>query len=340
MEILQQQDGRLLSTFRLAAILPTVYHCYSSADLAEVPLSPTPRVHGEGSNTVFIGGDLPALCRYLASEKTLTWLDDDRAELHVEAGHNWHQLVQWTVTQGLWGLENLALIPGSVGASPVQNIGAYGVELADRCRYVDFYHWQSQQLERMTVEQCRFGYRDSVFKREMAGRGVIVAVGLELTKQPRRVLSYHGLDQLAADCSLEQVFQQVVAIRQAKLPDPAVIANCGSFFKNPLLTDAEAQALLQRYPFMPVFPQGNGYSKVPAAWLIDQAGFKGKQVGDVGCYHKQPLVLVNYGQGQPADLLTLIEQIQHQVHSRFAVALEPEVQLVGMPLAQPVREDL
>ncbi|MCH8538613.1 MAG: UDP-N-acetylmuramate dehydrogenase [Alkalimonas sp.] len=329
MELLQQQDGRLLSTFRLAAVLPTVYQCYSTEDLAKVPLSPRPRVHGEGSNTVFIGPELPALCRYMASAKTLNWLDDDRAELHVEAGHNWHQLVQWTVSQGLWGLENLALIPGSVGAAPVQNIGAYGVELADRCRYVDFYHWDQQRLERMTVEQCRFGYRDSVFKREMAGRGVIVAVGLMLTRQPQRVLTYQGLDQLSADCSLQQVFDTVITVRQAKLPDPAELANCGSFFKNPLLPDADVKALQQRYTAMPVYSQGNGYSKVPAAWLIDQAGFKGKQVGDVGCYHKQPLVLVNYGQGQASDLLTLIAQIQHQVHSRFGVTLEPEVQLVG-----------
>ena len=336
MEILQQQDGRYFSTFRLAVTLPTIYQCHSVTDLTAVPLSPPPRVHGEGSNTVFIGSELPALCRYVASQKTLTWLDSDTAELHVDAGHNWHQLVQWTVAQGLWGLENLALIPGSVGAAPVQNIGAYGVELADRCVYVDFYHWQSQQVERMPVEQCRFGYRDSCFKHELAGQGVIVAVGLQLSKSARPVLSYQGLDQLAKDCSLEQVFQQVISIRQSKLPDPAVIANCGSFFKNPLLTDAVAHALQQRYPAIPLFAQGNGSSKVSAAWLIDQAGFKSKQIGDVGCYHKQPLVLVNHGQGRAEDLLTLITQIQQQVWQRFGIELEPEVQLVGRPLAQQV----
>lgn len=334
MEILHQQDGRLFSTFRLAATLPTVYQCYSVDDLTELPVSPPPRVHGDGSNTVFIGGDLPALCRYVANHKTVSWLDNTTAEVHVEAGHNWHQLVQWSVSKGLWGLENLALIPGSVGAAPVQNIGAYGVELADRCVYVDFYHWQNRQVQRMTVDQCRFGYRDSCFKHTLLGQGVIVAVGLQLSSIAQPRLSYHGLEQLSVDCSLDDVFQQVMSIRQAKLPDPALVANCGSFFKNPLLNHADSQALKQRYPAIPLFAQNHGFSKVSAAWMIDQAGFKGKQVGDIGCYHKQPLVLVNHGQGTSDDLLTLIKLIQQQVLQQFGVELEPEVQLVGNPAAQ------
>ncbi|MEE2026019.1 UDP-N-acetylmuramate dehydrogenase [Alkalimonas mucilaginosa] len=333
MEILVQQDGRDYSTFRLPARLETVYQCQHLDDLRQVPLKPWPRVQGEGSNTIFVGDELPPLCRFVASAKALNQLDDDRVLLHVEAGHNWHQLVCWSVEQGLWGLENLALIPGSVGAAPVQNIGAYGVELADRCQYVDFYHWDSQQLQRLSVNECAFAYRDSVFKHQLAGKGVIVAIGLELTKSPRRVLSYQGLDQLAEDCSLQQVFAAVVAIRRSKLPDPDELANCGSFFKNPLLPAQAAQALKIRYPGLPVFTQSDGYCKLSAAWLIDQAGFKGKKLGDIGCYSRQPLVLVNYGAGTASQLLQLIAAIQLQVQARFGVALEPEVQLVGM-LAQ------
>ena len=329
MEILLQQDGRDYSTFRLPTRLETVYQCQNLDDLRQVPLPPKPRVQGEGSNTIFVGDALPPLCRFVAASKVLSWLDDDRALLHVEAGHNWHKLVCWTVEQSLWGLENLALIPGSVGAAPVQNIGAYGVELADRCRYVDFFHWESQQLQRLNASDCAFAYRDSVFKHQLAGQGVIVAVGLELTKSPRRVLSYQGLDQLSANCSVQQVLDAVVAIRQSKLPDPAELANCGSFFKNPLLPDKVAQALQLRYPSMPLFSQGNGQSKLSAAWLIDQAGFKGKKLGDIGCYNRQPLVLVNHGSGTAEQLLQLIEAIQLQVQARFGVALEPEVQLVG-----------
>lgn len=329
MEILVQQDGRDYSTFRLPARLATVYQCQHLDDLRQVPLEPKPRVQGEGSNTIFIGDELPPLCRFVASTKELSWLDDDHALLHVEAGHNWHQLVCWTVEQGLWGLENLALIPGSVGAAPVQNIGAYGVELADRCRYVDFFHWESQQLQRLSASDCAFAYRDSVFKQQLAGQGVIVAVGLTLTKSPRRVLSYQGLDQLPDHCSLQQVLDTVVAIRQSKLPDPNELANCGSFFKNPLLPEKTAQALQLRYPAMPVFAQGHGQCKLSAAWLIDQAGFKGKKLGDIGCYSRQPLVLVNHGSGTAEQLLQLIEAIQLQVQARFGVALEPEVQLVG-----------
>ncbi|SEA96463.1 UDP-N-acetylmuramate dehydrogenase [Alkalimonas amylolytica] len=329
MEILVEQDGRDYSTFRLPARLATVYQCQQLDDLRQVPLEPKPRVQGEGSNTVFIGDELPPLCRFVASTKELRWLDDDRALLHVEAGHNWHQLVCWTVEQGLWGLENLALIPGSVGAAPVQNIGAYGVELADRCRYVDFFHWDSQQVQRLDVSDCAFAYRDSVFKHQLAGQGVIVAVGFTLSKSPRRVLSYQGLDKLPANCTLQQVLATVVTIRQSKLPDPGELANCGSFFKNPLLPEKIAQALQLRYPAMPVFAQGKGQSKLSAAWLIDQAGFKGKKLGDIGCYSRQPLVLVNHGAGTAEQLLQLIESIQLQVQTRFGVALETEVQLVG-----------
>lgn len=331
MEILEQQNGRDYSTFRLTASLDKVYLCYQPDDLRRVPIQPMPLVLGEGSNTIFIGDALPPLCRFLAKEKQLSWQSDGQALLHVEAGHNWHQLVCWTVEQGLWGLENLALIPGSVGAAPVQNIGAYGVELADRCGYVDFFRWQTQQVERLTPADCGFGYRDSVFKGELAGKGVITAVGLMLSRAAKPVLSYQGLDQLPADCSQQQVLNTVVAIRQSKLPDPAELANCGSFFKNPLLPDKTAQALKVRYPALPVFRQGNGSSKLSAAWLIDQAGFKGKKLGDIGCYNRQPLVLVNYGEGTAEQLLQLIEAIQLQVQARFGVALEPEVRLLGRP---------
>ena len=256
--------------------------------------------------------------------------------VHIEAGHNWHQLVRWSVEQRLWGIENLALIPGSVGAAPVQNIGAYGVELADSCLYVDFYHWQLRKVQRMTAGRCQFGYRDSVFKHALAGKGIIVAVGLCLSKQPAAVLGYKGLDHLPADAAINTIFEQVITVRSSKLPDPAVLANCGSFFKNPVITKQHYTALKAKYADMPGFIQADGSIKVAAAWLIEQQGFKGKSYGDVGCYKLQPLVVVNYGAGTPAQLEQLITAVQQQVLTVYGIPLEAEVRMLN-GAGQPIR---
>ena len=324
------------STFRFDARLAEVFEFDSISDLDNFHPDKSPVVLGEGSNTIFMQDLSAPVCRFVAASKTVTQLDALHVLVHIEAGHNWHQLVRWSVEQRLWGIENLALIPGSVGAAPVQNIGAYGVELADSCLYVDFYHWQLRKVQRMTAGRCQFGYRDSVFKHALAGKGIIVAVGLCLSKQPAAVLDYKGLDHLPADAAINTIFEQVITVRSSKLPDPAVLANCGSFFKNPVITKQHYTALKAKYADMPGFIQADGSIKVAAAWLIEQQGFKGKSYGDVGCYKLQPLVVVNYGAGTPEQLEQLITAVQQQVLAVYGIPLEAEVRMLN-GAGQPIR---
>jgi UDP-N-acetylmuramate dehydrogenase len=317
------------SSFRFETQLSSLIECESIADLQALESGMAPVVLGEGSNTIFMQDLAIPLCRYVASAKHITKLTEQHVLVHVEAGHNWHQLVEWSVQNEFWGIENLALIPGSVGAAPVQNIGAYGVELADVCLYVDFYHWQHKTVQRIAAGRCQFGYRDSVFKQLLAGKGIIVAVGLCLKRHGSPVLGYKGLDHLPANVDIDTIYHQVIAVRRSKLPDPATLPNCGSFFKNPILQSAHYLRLKNQFPAIPGFKQSEDSVKVPAAWLIEQQGFKGKCEGDVGCYSLQPLVLVNHGKGTPAQLLVLISAIQRQVFAAYSVQLEPEVRMLN-----------
>ena len=316
------------STFRFDSTLCSVVECSSVADLQTVKTELSPVILGEGSNTIFMQDLKVPLCRYIAKGKKVSELDHRFVLVHVEAGHNWHQLVAWAVQQGYWGIENLALIPGSVGAAPVQNIGAYGTELADVCLYVDFYHWQLGKVQRIAGGRCQFGYRDSIFKQALSGKGVIVAVGLCLSRQPAPRLEYKGLDHLSEDSDIHTIYQQVIDIRTAKLPDPAKLANCGSFFKNPVVSQQHFVELTGKFGQIPAFTQPDSTVKIPAAWLIDQQGFKGYRQGDVGCYPLQPLVLVNYGQGETTDLTALVKSIQQKVYDAYAIKLEPEVRML------------
>lgn len=325
MHILTSQNAASFSTFRLPAQLAQVWIVESLDELVALRFSEQPLVLGEGSNTIFLNDMQRPILRYVAAGVTVTE-QDDHVLLHVEAGHNWHQLVQYCVSQGWWGIENLALIPGTVGASPVQNIGAYGTELADACDYVDFYHWQ-QGLIRLDKAQCLFGYRDSVFKHALQGQGVIVAVGLRLSTLAQRKLAYRGLDHLPQDASLQQIFDAVLAVRQSKLPDPDQVPNCGSFFKNPVVSAELAAQLKSQHPSLPTFPQLDGHVKLAAAWLIEQVGLKGQSAGGVGCYHLQPLVLVNLGNGSAQALQQWVQLIIEKVQQHFAVTLEPEVRM-------------
>lgn len=316
------------STFRFNARLHQLTEFSSIHELEQSQYGSVPVVLGEGSNTIFMQDLQVPVCRFVANNKTATALDDNFVLVHVEAGHNWHQLVSWAVGEKLWGIENLALIPGSVGAAPVQNIGAYGVELADSCLYVDFYHWQLRKVQRIAAGRCQFGYRDSVFKQALAGKGIIVAIGLILSKIAKPILSYKGLDHLTTDTAIADIFNQVIAIRSAKLPDPTKLANCGSFFKNPVISAGQFTQLQALFTGMPGFLQDDGNIKVPAAWLIDQQGFKGQAVGGIACYEQQPLVLVNRGAGSAQELEQLINTIQAKVASAYSIQLEPEVRML------------
>ncbi len=327
MQRLQQQDARLYSTFRLPATLHDVLLCRTVDELLQCDWSLPPLLLGEGSNSIFMSDIQRPILRFVA-ESVVENCTEDSVLLHVEAGHNWHSLVTYTVQQGWWGIENLALIPGSVGAAPVQNIGAYGVELMDSCEYVDFFHWQSKAIQRLSRDECLFGYRDSIFKRALEGTGVIVAVGLKLLRNGKPKLSYRGLDHLPADCTVLEVYQAVIAVRQSKLPDPQHLSNCGSFFKNPVIAAKQFAELQQKFPTMPAYPQPDGQVKTAAAWLIEQSGFKGQRLGDIGCYDKQPLVLVNYGQGTATELERWVNQIIYKVQQQFGIQLEPEVRML------------
>lgn len=300
-----------------------------------------PFVLGGGSNLV-ITGDIKALVlkveiagRRLVEETDKAWV------VEGGAGENWHDFVTWTLDQGWPGLENLALIPGSVGASPVQNIGAYGVELQDRFHSLDAVDLQTGQAFTLDAAQCGFGYRDSVFKHApsdersfgLAGRALITRVRFLLPKPWKPVLGYMDLERKMAETgnyspSAQQIFDWVVAIRRAKLPDPAFIGNAGSFFKNPTVTLEQCADIIARDPKVVHYPMPDGSIKLAAGWLIDACGWKGKSVGNAAVYEKQALVLVNKGgPEQPCtggEVMTLAKAIQTSVYERFGILLEPE----------------
>ena len=249
----------------------------------------------------------------------------DQVRVTLTAGENWHASVEWLLAEGVFGLENLALIPGSVGAAPVQNIGAYGVEIGDRLEAVEVFDWRNGQLRWLNHEQCAFGYRDSCFKRE-PGRYLITRVRLLLSRTPAPRVSYAPLRQrLSPEQAADPraVFEAVCQIRRSKLPDPAQTGNAGSFFKNPVVDSACYQRLLRRFPDLVAYPVAEGY-KLAAGWLIDRLGWKGYRCNGVGVHAHQALVLVNHGGGDQARIAALARHIQQSVREAFGVELEVE----------------
>lgn len=291
-------------------------------------LSLTAVVLGGGSN-VLMPETLNSLvvkasCRAISKVRETA----DRVVVDVDAGMNWHQWVKQSIEFG-HGLENLALIPGTVGAAPVQNIGAYGVEVGELIESVTGYQLSTQQLRTFTAAECRFGYRDSVFKRELKSDFIILRVRFALKKAFAPVLNYAPLDQLnAGSPTAEELISAVVATRQAKLPDPAQIPNAGSYFQNPVVSKKQADTLKQAHPTLPVYPQLHGV-KLAAGWLIDQCGFRGKAFGPVAMYEKQALVLTAPGDASLKDVRALEKEVQQAVQAKFRVSLEPEPQLFG-----------
>ncbi|MDP5255834.1 MULTISPECIES: UDP-N-acetylmuramate dehydrogenase [unclassified Vibrio] len=249
--------------------------------------------------------------------------------LHVGAGEDWPSFVAWTLEQDMPGLENLAMIPGCVGSAPIQNIGAYGRELNDFCHYVDVYDLDAQCVRRLTAKACQFGYRDSIFKRELLGKVVIVAVGLFLPKPWQAELGYGPLQGLNAETTTAQdVFSAVCETRQQKLPDPQQIGNAGSFFKNPVVALEQWQLLQQTHPGIVGYPVSDGV-KLAAGWLIDQCGLKGQCCGGAKVHEHQALVLINANQATPQDVLGLAAKVVEAVRQRFNVVLEHEVRFMA-----------
>ncbi|SDL61207.1 UDP-N-acetylmuramate dehydrogenase [Modicisalibacter muralis] len=255
-----------------------------------------------------------------------------KVRVHVGAGMNWHGLVEELAAFELWGTENLALIPGNVGAAPIQNIGAYGVELADVLEQVHLLHLDDWREEILGRDDCAFGYRDSIFKHALDGRVVITQLVLRVSKRARPRLDYGDLaTRLCNTPTASEVVAAVSAVRREKLPDPTRLGNAGSFFKNPVTSAEQAQALLASHPDLPHFPLADGRVKLAAGWLIDQCGLKGLRDGHVGIHERQALVLVHYGGGSAEELLALAQRVVDEVERRFGVVLEREPRLMGQP---------
>ena len=340
------------NTFHIVAKAQTLVRIASEADVLALLANPEYAVQpkfvlGGGSNVVLTGDVKPVVLKVEIPGRKLVGQTSRHFIVEAGAGEGWHDFVAWTLAQGYPGLENMALIPGTVGASPVQNVGAYGVELQDRFESLDAIDLQTGKLFTLNAAQCAFGYRDSVFKHGAAvpvgphqvlglkDRALILRVRFALPKGWKPVLGYADIEKKMVEhqCpqpTAQQLFDWVCAIRRAKLPDPAVIGNAGSFFKNPTVTPEQCADIIARDPKVVHYLLADGAIKLAAGWLIDSCGWRGKSVGQAGVYEKQALVLVNRGAGSDGngatggEVMTLARAIQTSVYERFGILLEPE----------------
>lgn len=282
---------------------------------------------GEGSNTLFTDVNAPTIIspNFMGIEVNET---DNDFLIKVGASENWHSLVQQCVNNNMFGLENLALIPGSVGAAPVQNIGAYGTEFSDYCLEISWFEFESKTLKIINKSSCEFAYRESVFKNDLYNKGLIISITLKLPKKWQANLSYKGLNSLPEQTSAQDVMRAVITLRESKLPNPNILPNAGSFFKNPIVTLKKLKGLQKVYPNLPFYPQTDNYVKLAAGWLIEQCGLKGYRLNNVGVHDKQALVLVNYGSNTGKDIVELAHYVQNSVYEKFAIKLQPEVKIV------------
>lgn len=322
------------NTFGLPAVANTLVRVASDADVRAVVDHPrlgrAPKFILGGGSNIILTRDMPqVVLKVEVRGRRLVEERDDAFIVEAGAGEPWHEFVMWTLAQGLPGLENLALIPGTVGASPVQNIGAYGVELADRFESLDAVDLVTGRSVVLGPRICAFGYRDSVFKHSLAGRSVITRVRFRLPKPWQPVLGYLELERKVAETGItapdaQQVADWICAIRRAKLPDPRELGNVGSFFKNPVVTREQCRDITGRDPEIVHYPMPDGSMKLAAGWMIDACGWKGKAVGGAAVYEKQALVIVNRGGAIGAEVMTLARAIQESVYGRFGIRLEPE----------------
>jgi len=338
LDVQRRASLREFNTLGLPAVAATLVRVASEADVRRVVDHPeygraAKFILGGGSNIV-LTRDVAAVVlkvevmgRRLVRETPQAWI------VEAGAGERWHDVVAWTLEQGWPGLENLALIPGTVGAAPVQNIGAYGVELKDRFEALDAVDLVTGRTVTLDAAACRFGYRDSVFKQHLAGKSLVTRVRLRLPRPWQAVTGYVDLERRRADSGIAEpdartIFEWVCAIRRAKLPDPALIGNVGSFFKNPVVSAEQCRDIIGRDPEIVHYPLPDGSCKLAAGWLIDACGWKGKSIGRAAVHERHALVLVNRGGASGAEVVTLARAIQESVYGRFGIRLEPEPVIV------------
>ena len=291
-------------------------------------------VLGGGSN-ILLTKDIDALVIHMNNKGIeIIRKEDDYVFLKVQAGENWHELVLWCLDNDLGGLENLSLIPGNVGTAPIQNIGAYGVELKDVFVECEAICIENANVRVFTHEECHFGYRNSVFKNELKGKYVISNVTFKLTRNNHKLNTAYGAIQSELDShniknpTIKDISRAVIKIRESKLPDPKKIGNSGSFFKNPIVNTKHFESIKDNFPEIPHYIVSNSEVKIPAGWLIEKAGFKGKRFGNYGVHKKQALVLVNYGKAEGKDILELSKLIQSTIYRLFNIHLEAEVNII------------
>ena len=337
MEILTDFSLKNYNTFGIEAKAKQFVAVHEIADLKTVleqNKSQKKFILGGGSN-MLLTKDIEALVIHIDLKgKKIKQENDDFVWVESQAGENWHEFVLWTINQDFGGLENMSLIPGNVGTTPVQNIGAYGTEIKDTFVSCEAMAIENQEIRTFTKEECHFGYRESIFKNDVKNQYIITAVVFKLTKRNHKINTSYGdisgelLKNNITNPTLKDVSNAVIAIRKSKLPDPAELGNSGSFFKNPIVLKSDFEKIHRQFPEMRYFDISETEVKVPAGWLIEQAGFKGKRFGDAGIHKNQALVLVNYGKATGQEILNVSKEIQATVFQKFGIHIEAEVNVI------------
>jgi UDP-N-acetylmuramate dehydrogenase len=326
----QQFSLQTNNSFGVATTTPAIYYPKNEHELqllAEIAKGCF-YILGEGSNTLFVEELTPVIIKPeiigITVEETAEYF-----RVNVACSENWHNLVCFCIDKGINGLENLALIPGSVGAAPVQNIGAYGVEVADFIESVTWFDFDKNKSQILTNTQCEFNYRNSIFKNHLKNKGIITHVTLRFSKNWQAKLNYQGLNHLSDNCNAKDVMNAVIEIRNSKLPDPKLIPNAGSFFKNPVINSEQFSLIKALYPDIPFYPQDNGSVKLAAGWLIEKSALKGYQINGAAVHDKQALVLTNLDSASGRDIKNLAMHVQQKVFDLFAISLQPEVRMIA-----------
>ena len=327
-------DLRERNSFHVAQSAARLVEFETPDELRELFAAGVPRqwyVLGGGNNILFTRDYEGVLLCPVAQGITPLSEEGATVRVRVEAGVEWDTLVAWAVERGLWGLENLSLIPGKAGAAPVQNIGAYGCEAKDAIESVEMFCVETRNMLVMDAAHCGFGYRESVFKHDLKGRVIITAIEIRLSHTPRPKLGYGDVErevEARGGATLRNLREAICSIRRAKLPDPAVLGNAGSFFKNPVVEAPVAERLLAEYPDMPHYAAPEGRVKLAAGWLIDRAGMKGYREGSVGVHERQALVLVNHGGATGGEVIAFARTVQAKVREKFGIEIDTEVNIL------------